>query len=184
MLPNRFADEGEQPEFNSVDGSLWFIVGAYEYMQAAAKGTTSPSDESILRGAIEAILEGYASGTRYGIRMDDDALLAAGQLGMQLTWMDAKVGDRVVTPRIGKPVEVQALWINALWIVSTFNPLPWKTVFEKAVASFRNRFWNESRGCLYDVIDVDHQRDRVDATIRPNQIFAVGGLPFSPLVGD
>jgi predicted glycogen debranching enzyme len=183
MLPNRFPDRGEQPEFNSVDASLWFIVAAYEYLQALPKGTTSRSDESILGGAIEAILEGYARGTRYGIRMDDDALLAAGQLGVQLTWMDAKVGDWVVTPRIGKPVEVQSLWINALWIANKFTSR-WEDKLSRAVYSFRKRFWNAERGFLNDVVDVNHEVGTIDGTLRPNQIFAVGGLPLPLLEGE
>jgi predicted glycogen debranching enzyme len=183
MLPNRFPDQGEQPEFNSVDASLWFIIAAYEYLQARPKGATSPSDESILRGAIEAILEGYSSGTRYGIRMDDDGLLAAGQTGVQLTWMDAKVGDWVVTPRIGKPVEVQPLWINALWIANQFTSR-WEDKLSHAVCSFRERFWNPERGFLNDVVDVNHQVGMIDATLRPNQIFAVGGLPLPLLEGE
>jgi predicted glycogen debranching enzyme len=183
MLPNRFPDRGEQPEFNSVDATLWFIIAAYEYLQARPKGATSPSDESILRGAIEAILVGYASGTRYGIRMDDDALLAAGQPGVQLTWMDAKVGDWVVTPRTGKPVEVQALWINALWIANHFTSR-WEDKLSQAVCSFRERFWNPERGCLNDVVDTNHQVGMIDATLRPNQIFAVGGLPLSVIDGE
>jgi glycogen debranching enzyme len=183
MLPNRFPDQGEQPEFNSVDASLWFIIAAYEYLQAARKGSTSAPDESILLGAIEAILEGYASGTRYGIRMDDDALLAAGQPGVQLTWMDAKVGDWVVTPRIGKPVEVQALWINALWIANQFTSR-WEDKLSHALWSFRERFWNPERGFLNDVVDVNHQAGMIDATLRPNQIFAVGGLPLPLLEGE
>jgi predicted glycogen debranching enzyme len=183
MLPNRFPDQGEQPEFNSVDASLWFIIAAYEYLQAATKGTTSAPDESILLGAIEGILEGYASGTRYGIHMDDDALLAAGQPGLQLTWMDAKVGDWVVTPRIGKPVEVQALWINALWIAHQFTSR-WEDKLSRAVWSFRERFWNPERGFLNDVVDVNHRVGMIDATLRPNQIFAVGGLPLPLLEGE
>jgi predicted glycogen debranching enzyme len=183
MLPNRFPDRGEQPEFNSVDASLWFIVAAYEYLKAAAKGTTSPSDAPVLHAAIEAILEGYASGTRYGIRMDDDALLAAGQPGVQLTWMDAKVGDWVVTPRIGKPVEVEALWINALWIANQFTSR-WEDKLSRAVCSFRERFWNPERGFLNDVVDVNHQVGMIDATLRPNQILALGGLPMPLLEGE
>ncbi len=131
--------------------------------------------------AVEAILVGYSEGTRFGIRADGDGLLACGQPGVQLTWMDARVGDRVVTPRIGKPVEVQALWINALRIGSSSR---WEHLFEKARASFVERFWNEAAGGLFDVVDCDHQPGTSDATIRPNQIFAVGGLPFALLECD
>jgi glycogen debranching enzyme len=91
--------------------------------------------------------------------------------------MDAKVGDWVVTPRIGKPVEVQALWLNALWIASQHNDR-WKEPLQRGLDSFRARFWNAKRKMLYDVIDVNHQAGIVDTSFRPNQIFAVGGLPF------
>jgi glycogen debranching enzyme len=97
--------------------------------------------------------------------------------------MDARVGDRVVTPRIGKPVEVQALWINALWIAGRMFPR-WAGAHQKSLKAFRERFWNEARGCLYDVVDVDHQRDAVDGTLRPNQILAVAGLPLALLEGE
>jgi predicted glycogen debranching enzyme len=118
---------------------------------------------------------------RFGIQADTDGLLAAGQPGYALTWMDARVDGRPATPRIGKPVEVQALWINALRIGAE-EDARWRRLFEQATASFERRFWNESAGCLRDVVDVDHVAGTVDDSIRPNQIFAVGGLPF-PLLG-
>ncbi len=176
MLPNRFPDQGDQPEFNAVDASLWFVIVAYDYIQLAKP--TSGERKKLL-GAIEAILEGYAVGTRFGIRMDADALIACGVPGVQLTWMDAKVGDWVVTPRIGKPVEVQSLWLNALWAASQFDSR-WKELFDLGSESFRQKFWNESRRCLFDVVDVNHQPGANDAALRPNQIFAVGGL-LTPL---
>jgi len=126
---------------------------------------------------VQAILTGYANGTRFGIGVDVDGLLQAGQNGAQLTWMDAKVGDWVVTPRIGKPVEIQALWLNALWIGNQMSP-EWKELFTRGRASFRSRFWNENAQCLFDVVDVDFRAGTTDATFRPNQIFAVGGLPL------
>ncbi|MCZ6817100.1 MAG: glycogen debranching enzyme N-terminal domain-containing protein [Planctomycetota bacterium] len=178
MLPNRFPDDGGTPEFNSVDASLWFVVVVHEFLQESwTVRNLSPDDRQTLQAAIEAILAGYTSGTRYSICCDDDGLLAAGEPGVQLTWMDAKVGDWIVTPRIGKPVEVQALWLNALWIGSQFNP-HWQSPFEAARAAFTSRFWNPDRGCLYDVVDVDHQAGVVDASLRPNQVLAVGGLPL------
>ncbi len=185
MLPNLFPDAEVAPEFNSVDASLWFVVAAYEFLlQAhALKFTASDSEQRTLRNAMESILTAYADGTRYGIRMDDDALLAAGVPGMQLTWMDAKIDDWVVTPRIGKPVEVQALWLNALRIGSEYSET-WGEAFKRGSASFRERFWNEALGRLYDVVDVDHKQGTVDTAFRPNQIFAVGGLPFTILEGD
>lgn len=184
MLPNRFGEYGDAPEFNSVDASLWFVVAAYELMQEkSAETCLSADDRRTLWAAIEAILSGYTNGTRHGICRDEDGLLAAGEPGVQLTWMDAKVGDRVVTPRIGKPVEVQALWLNALWIGSRHDA-KWQDPFERGCANFTSRFWNPNRNGLYDVVDVDHQKGTVDARLRPNQILAVGGLPLRLLDGE
>ena len=180
MLPNRFPDQGEQPEFNAADASLWFVVAAFEYLQAAHKQATIQGDRTLLWRAIEAIIEGYAAGTRYGIRLDADGLLAAGQAGFQLTWMDAKIGDRVVTPRIGKSVEIQALWLNALWIANHYSSR-WEHQLSLGTQAFRERFWNKERGFLNDVVDVNHQIGTFDASLRPNQILAVGGLPMSLL---
>lgn len=181
MLPNRFPDSGTTPEFNAVDASLWYIIAAHEWLGADA--TVSESDRSCVQSAIDSILDGYARGTRFGIRADADGLLAAGVEGVQLTWMDARVGDRVITPRVGKPVEVQALWINALWIGAHVS-LRWKDLFTRAIRAFEGRFWNETSRTLYDVIDVDHIAGSVDPTVRPNQILAVGGLPLSLIDGD
>lgn len=100
----------------------------------------------------------------------------AGVPGVQLTWMDARVGNQVVTPRIGKPVEVQALWLNAL-AAGARRDARWQALDDRGLESFAARFWNPDRGCLYDVVDVDHERGRADASLRPNQILAVGGLP-------
>lgn len=180
MLPNRFPDDGGVPEFNAVDASLWFVVASHELLEQT-RGTPvlSRGDRDALRAAVLGIVEGYAGGTRYGIRMDADGLLAAGVPGVQLTWMDARVGDRVITPRIGKPVEIQALWINALAIAAAFEPR-WQPALEDARRSFQ-RFWCEDTSRLADVIDVDHVRGTRDDSLRPNQIFAVGGLPLNLL---
>ncbi|HLN57414.1 MAG TPA: amylo-alpha-1,6-glucosidase [Thermoanaerobaculia bacterium] len=197
MLPNRFPDNpgggpggppnprGNEPEYNSVDASLWYVVAVHDYLAACerARRRVWSADRYAFLRAVEAILEGYASGTRHGIRADSDGLLAAGVPGVQLTWMDAKVGDKVITPRIGKPVEVQALWINALRIGGPFSKR-WGQMAEQATRSFAARFWNEKGGCLYDVVDCDHVAGTFDARFRPNQIFAVGGLPFAVLEGD
>jgi len=185
MLPNRFPDQGDVPEYNSVDASLWYVIAVQEFLgaMAAAKRTVPARDRARLLGAIEAILCGYGKGTWFGIRQDEDGLLASGVPGVQLTWMDAKVGDWVVTPRIGKPVEVQALWLNALRIGGTFSN-QWEEALADGTATFGTRFWNEKAQCLYDVVDADHQAGAVDASIRPNQIFAVGGLPYPLLEGD
>ncbi len=175
MLPNRFVEVGEEPEFNSVDASLWFIVAAGEYLKVSKN--LRPGEQETLEPAVREILGGYTAGTRYRIHMDDDGLLAAGEEGSQLTWMDAKVGDSAITPRIGKPVEVQALWINAL-AVGTRIDRGWLPIHKKARRSFEQRFWNESAGCLYDVVDENQVPGRADASLRPNQILAVGGLPL------
>ena len=185
MLPNRFPDHGETPEFNSVDASLWYIIAVRDFLQASE--TTKDSrlrkdDRATLLAAVEAILAGYTAGTRYHIGMDRDGLLAAGEPGVQLTWMDAKVGDRVVTPRIGKPVEVQALWLNALQVGAQFSER-WQDSLTRGRTAFANRFWNESGGYLFDVVDTDHHPGAVDASFRPNQIFALGGLPTMLLEG-
>jgi predicted glycogen debranching enzyme len=183
MLPNRFPDTGELAEFNAVDASLWFVVAVHDLLDASTESTVSARDRGRLQAAVKQIVEGYAAGTRYGIRADSDGLLAAGEPGVQLTWMDARVGDRVITPRVGKPAEVQALWLNALQIASAID-VRWQSVFATAQRSFRERFWNAERSCLYDVVDVDHIRGTCDPTVRPNQILAVGGLPFAALEGQ
>jgi predicted glycogen debranching enzyme len=184
MLPNLFPDQGDRPEYNSVDASLWYIIAVHDLLAAAQdnRGIISRRQRESLQKAVNAILAGYARGTRYGIRMDEDGLLAAGVRGVQLTWMDAKVGDWVVTPRVGKPVEVQALWLNALWIANQFNA-EWKEPLVRGLESFRARFWNPAHDCLFDVVDADHERGKLDATFRPNQIFAVGGLPLALIEG-
>ena len=184
MLPNRFPDAGEEPEFNSVDASLWYVIVVHEVLQAMERAGRKPRAAVLrkLQNAVHDILTGYTAGTRFGIHATSDGLLAAGAPGWQLTWMDAKIGDHVITPRIGKPVEVQALWLNALWIAGTTTlggsaAQIWTRAYEKAHRSFQQRFWNGERGILHDVVDVDHVAKRIDATLRPNQIFAVGGLP-------
>jgi len=184
MLPNRFPDRGEAPEFNSVDASLWFVVAVYDLFDTAARCgvTIGARDRSALETAVDDILAGYAAGTRYGIRLDSDGLLAAGQPGVQLTWMDAKVGDWVVTPRIGKPVEVEALWLNALWLVGQRNRR-WLEVFARGRQSFCQRFWNDATGGLNDVVDLNHERGTFDASFRPNQVLALGGLPLALVDG-
>ncbi|MFO0837548.1 MAG: amylo-alpha-1,6-glucosidase [Phycisphaerae bacterium] len=178
MLPNRFPDRGEAPEYNAVDASLWYVIAVQEFLAAVDAGSARVSREERqrLESAVIAILTGYRNGTRFGIRCDQDGLLAAGVPGVQLTWMDAKVGDWVVTPRIGKPVEVQALWLNALWSARHLNG-EWSDLFARGRTNFQSRFWNDERGCLYDVVDCDHQLGTADPRFRPNQIFAVGGLP-------
>ncbi len=184
MLPN-FFPEGDKPaEYNSVDASLWYVVAVHDFLRAAeARDLVTEDQERTLGNAVTAIVSGYARGTRFGIRADAQGLLAAGVPGVQLTWMDAKIGDWVVTPRIGKPVEIQALWINALRIATRWEPR-WSEMADAAQNAFGERFWNSIAGCLYDVVDVDHRRGEVDASVRPNQILAVGGLPWSIITGE
>ncbi|MDR5838962.1 amylo-alpha-1,6-glucosidase [Caballeronia sp. LZ034LL] len=180
MVPNRFPDSGGLPEYNSVDASLWFVVAVQDYL---ATGHAHAATASRLQRAAGAILDGYARGTRFGIAADSDGLLRAGVPGVQLTWMDAKAGDWVVTPRIGKPVEVQALWINALSAGSAWNA-QWQTLRDRAHSAFTARFVDPATHTLYDVVDADHEPGKVDRAVRPNQIFAVGGLPFALVDGE
>jgi predicted glycogen debranching enzyme len=181
MIPNRFPDAGESPEYNTVDATLWF----FEAIRALLRYT---GDHEFVRANLYDVLVGiidwHVRGTRYNIHVDTDGLLAAGEEGVQLTWMDAKVGDWVVTPRHGKPVEIQALWYNALCVMEElareFNEEAHRKLYGAMAAhahrSFEPLFWNEAAGCLYDVVD----GERRDASIRPNQIFAVS-LPFTML---
>ncbi len=179
MLPNRFGDD-DAPEYNTADASLWYIVAVHDLLAQPGLGAQTPAR---LRAAVEAILEGHERGTRFGIGVDQDGLLRAGVAGRQLTWMDAKVGDWVVTPRIGKPVEIQALWYNALRIAAAWNPR-WSDLAARAKASFLLRFPDPHTGGLCDVADADHVPGAVDRSVRPNQIFAVGGLPFPLMEGE
>lgn len=175
MVPNRFPDIGEQPEYNTIDASLWFIHAIDRYL--AASGNEVPVRETAWP-AVKQILDGYRCGTRYGIRMDGDGLVTGGVLGAQLTWMDAKVGDWVVTPRQGKPVEIQALWIRSLEVGETLARRFGETDYavhcetdrRSAIASFRKRFWYEAGGYLYDVIDGP---EGDDPSFRPNQLYAL-----------
>jgi predicted glycogen debranching enzyme len=185
MLPNRFSDDAGAPaEYNSVDASLWFVLAADEFLAAPkVDAIVSVSERRRIEAAIVDIVDGYARGTRHGIRRDTDGLLACGEPGVQLTWMDAKVGDWIVTPRIGKPVEIQALWVHALKAAgrreSRFSD--WALL---ATGALETRFWNEERGMLFDVIDCDHVPGTLDRACRPNQIFAAGGLPFTLLSAE
>ena len=176
MLPNRFCEEGDAAEYNSVDASLWYVIAVGDYLQAIEGKAKWQSDVETLRAAIEAILAGYFFGTRFGIRAESDGLLRAGERGQQLTWMDARVNGREVTPRIGKPVEIQALWLNAL-AIGAKSSARWAPLLERGERSFAERFWNGDGEYLFDVIDCDHEVGTVDRSFRPNQIFAVGGLP-------
>ena len=180
MLPNQFPHSGETPEYNTVDATLWFFEAVRAFL---AYTGDAEFVHSALYPKLKAIIEWHMRGTRYGIHVDRDGLLTGGEAGVQLTWMDAKVGDWVVTPRQGKPVEIQALWYNALRtmqaLAAEFDP-PAQASYSSAAAraqqSFNSLFWNEAEGCLFDVVNGD---DR-DGSIRPNQIFAVS-LPHTML---
>ena len=179
MLPNRFPDAGEPPEYNTVDAALWYFEAIRQYHEATGDAQLVKDLFPIL----EEIVTAHREGTRYGIGEDPaDGLLRAGERGVQLTWMDAKVGDWVVTPRIGKPVEINALWYSALRSMAGFARLlghtatRWDALADRAGASFE-RFWNEAAGCCFDVLDGPGGHE---AALRPNQIFAVS-LPSSPL---
>jgi predicted glycogen debranching enzyme len=183
MLPNNFPDSGGRPEYNTVDAGLWCFEAARQYL-AATNDTATVAE---LFPVLAEMIDAHVRGTRFHIQVDtSDGLLYAGEPGVQLTWMDAKIGDWVVTPRIGKPVEVNALWINALATMVDFarelNKVTerYEALSAKAAKSFR-RFWNEGRGCCFDVIDAPGIGS--DSSLRPNQIFAVA-LPVSPLTGD
>jgi len=175
MIPNRFPDAGEIPDYNTVDATLWFFHATERYLETSG-------DWKTVQGALYPVLkdcvEWHLRGTRYGIRADaEDGLLWSGEAGSQLTWMDAKVGDWVVTPRVGKPVEIQALWFNALCTLSAFAERAGDdqtmTLCDEWIAkikvSFFATFWNEESSCLYDCVNGSSK----DGAIRPNQILAV-----------
>ena len=179
MLPNRFQDNGEAPEYNNADGTLWYFIAVYKYLQA-----TNDKDfvlDEILP-VLKDIIDWHFKGTRYNIHVDEDGLLYAGEKGQQLTWMDARIGTWVVTPRMGKPVEIEALWYNALKIFSELLELNQQSSdaalvdisAEKAKQSFTEKFWYAEGNYLYDVID---ENGNPNNEIRPNQLFAIS-LPF------
>lgn len=182
MLPNNFPDSGAAPEYNTMDATLWYFEAVRQYFDVTQELVTLKNLFPVLRGIVNA----HVKGTRYNIYVDPaDGLLYGGGPGVQLTWMDAKIGDWVVTPRTGKPVEINALWINALEIMTQFakvigsNADIYAQLLQTARSSF-GKFWNAERNCCFDVLDAPGVGS--DSTMRPNQIFAVslGGalLPF------
>lgn len=188
MLPNRFPDAGETPEYNTVDATLWYFIAVRETIQATG-------DTALLRELfpiLADIIDWHRRGTRYNIHVDAaDALLYAGEAGVQLTWMDAKVDDWVVTPRIGKPVEINALWFNALRIMQDFaehlgeDATEYAELAERVRRSF-GRFWDADMGYCYDLIDGPATGDAPggnDLSLRPNQLLAVS-LPHCPLTAE
>ncbi len=185
MVPNRFAEADGEPEYNSVDATLWYFVAVHAHLLST--GDVGLAEE--LMPILIEIVEAHRRGTRHRIHVDpDDELLHAGEPGVQLTWMDAKVGEWVVTPRTGKPVEVNALWYNALRIVAELGrhlrkrdlAREYGAAAERVQRSFENRFWNEKDAFLYDVVDGP---DGDDGSLRPNQILALS-LPFPLVSGE
>jgi predicted glycogen debranching enzyme len=182
MLPNRFPDIDAEPEYNTVDAALWY----FEAMRAYHAATGDDEFIRQLFSVLADIVAQHIQGTRYNIKVDpEDGLLYAGESGQQLTWMDVKIGNWVVTPRIGKPIEINALWYNALRIMESFaaiaeeNGTIYKEMADRAAESF-GLFWNETAGYCFDVIDSPEGND---ARLRPNQLFAVS-LPHSPLTPE
>ena len=180
MLPNNFPDAGGKPEYNTVDAALWYFEAVRQYFAA----TRDTQALQILFPVLAGMIDAHLKGTRYRIHVDAaDGLLYAGEPGVQLTWMDAKIGDWVVTPRIGKAVEINALWINALATMTQLarelkiSSGTYQTLSSKAKDGFQ-KFWNAERQCCYDVIDAPGLGN--DASLRPNQVLAVS-LPISPL---
>jgi predicted glycogen debranching enzyme len=180
LIPNRFVEEGDDPEYNTADGTLWFVNAVYKTLKA--KWNKKFAEE--MADVLDEIFRWHTQGTDFGICMDEtDGLLFQGAEGFQLTWMDAKIGDWVVTPRHGKPVEISALWVNALRIMEWLSlklkrsATRFSDVAKLAEGSFQERYWCKSRFCYFDTIDPE------DASLRPNQLIAMA-LPFSPATGD
>ncbi|MGB8581986.1 MAG: amylo-alpha-1,6-glucosidase [Candidatus Sulfotelmatobacter sp.] len=181
MLPNRFPDAGEMPEYNTVDATLWFFEAIRAYLAYSGDLEFVRND---LYSILTDIVSWHVRGTRFGIKVDSDGLLSSGEPGIALTWMDARVGDWVVTPRRGKPVEIQALWYNALCVLENLaqqledadGRKRYGAMAALAKRSFNRLFWNEKNECLYDVVNGGPP----DSSIRPNQIFAVS-LPYTML---
>jgi predicted glycogen debranching enzyme len=185
MLPNRFKDGDEAPEYNNVDGTLWYFVAVYKYLQTTQDRNFVLNE---ILPVLKDIVNHHFEGTLYNIKVAEDGLLYAGEVGQQLTWMDAKVGDWVVTPRMGKPVEIQALWYNTLKIFEHLLEINHQSQdaaaieasAQKVKEAFLTRFWNHDGGYLFDLID---ENDQANSCIRPNQLFAIS-LPFQLLEGE
>jgi len=185
MLPNQFPRAGGAPSYNTVDATLWYFDSVLQYFEAT-------SDAGLLRELfpmLDGIIDAHVRGTRYHIHVDPaDGLLYAGEPGVQMTWMDAKVGSRVVTPRIGKPVEVNALWLNAAAAMARFaratgRDAAWYEGLAKRARTGFARFWNSEKQFCFDVIDSPESPDGKDPALRPNQIFAVS-LPETALTRE
>jgi len=182
LIPNRFSDYGDGCDYNSVDASLWYIHAADAYVRASGD---KAAWTKLFSPICKRIVEAFSVGTIFNIHMDDDGLVICGDNSTQLTWMDAKFGDMVFTPRHGKPVEINALWYHALCILAERSPDgasgkvkagSYRELAERVRQSFVATFWNDAGQCLYDVA----RGDLSDLAVRPNQIFAVS-LSHSPL---
>lgn len=178
LIPNRITDDG-RAEYNTADASLWYFEAVSQYVRRS--GDSDLIHE--LYPVLESVADRHMEGTRFGIRMCPDGLLHAGIDGSQLTWMDSRVDGEPITPRIGKPVEINALWYNALSLMCSWamhadkSPSKYEIAAAKCLTSFGRRFWNDESGCLFDVVDSPHGDD---ASLRPNQIIAAS-LSNSPL---
>ena len=185
MLPNRFPDRGDEPEFNAVDASLWFVAAVQELLdrgrERGPRVAADARERMMRRGPADpGRLRARARDTAF--TSDTDGLLACGEPGVQLTWMDARVGDGVITPRIGKPVEIQALWLNALrWPART---IPLARGLRARPRARSPRASGMPTGVPLRRRGRRSHRRAVDASCRPNQIFAVGGLPHALIDGD
>lgn len=184
LIPNMFPGEGKEPLYNTVDASLWFINAVYNYLLYANSDEALEFVEKEVYGTIKNIIKAYKEGTEFSIKMDEeDSLINAGSGLDQVTWMDVRVNGIVVTPRHGKPVEINALWYNALKIAALLKDKfekeeknEYEELAQKVKSSFTKAFWNEDGKYLYDVVN-DHEKDH---SLRPNQIWAVS-LPFTML---
>ncbi len=180
LVPNLFPDENTEPLYNTVDASLWYFQAVYKYLQYTGEEEDYKFIEEKIYDKLVEIFNAYSTKTLFSISMDEDGLIFAGSGFDQVTWMDVRVGDLVVTPRHGKPVEINALWYNALCIMNELRikfskeDLGYSKLAERVKINFEKKFWNDEMKCLYDVID------EKDDKIRPNQIWAVS-LPFSIL---
>ncbi len=185
MIPNRFPPYGEPPQYNTCDATLWYVHAIGRYLDYTNDWAFV---QRVCWPVLQEIIDHHCKGTRYGIKADSDGLLAAGEAGYALTWMDAKLGDRVFTPRIGKPVEINALWYNGLRYgariaeraTSGAMAKRWSELADKAYASFNRKFWNEKTECLFDVLEQEGRANDHCGKVRPNQLFAIS-LPHPVL---
>lgn len=182
IVPNMFPDDNMPPLYNTVDASLWYFYAVYQYLHYNPAAEAEAFVKEQIFPHLKEIISAYEKGTDFSIYMEDDGLIHAGSGLDQITWMDVRVGDWVATPRHGKPVEINALWYNALRIMESLcekfdeDASAYRTRAEQVKESFNAKFWDSSNQCLFDVVDGDEPDDH----IRPNQIYAVS-LPFSLL---